>query len=203
MKINIREKFLDPVLDRIGHLEKKYLNYFLGGALVFVFLLDYLILMRPQLGALMKVSPKIKLLSEQIQQTKEDFKKLNFYRKEVEVLEGQLITLREGLKAKAEIPLILERVSRIANNNHVRIDQLIPNMTIQDKLLENNKYLYFSLPIFVEGKAGYHDFARFINQLEQDDIFFDVKLFTVTAGQSTKKHNIRLTLNTIIEEFKL
>src|SRR3989344_131290 len=160
------------VSELIGKIDEKNRHYFLIGALLFIFLLDYFILMRPQMVILTKISPELKLLSQDIEKAREDIGKLGFYQAEVRRLESQLAQTSKTIKSKEEVSIILEQISRMANRNNIRIDQIMPSMEEQKVLLEDNKRTYYALPILVQAKSGYHDFGRFLNQMERNDLFF-------------------------------
>jgi len=67
--------------------------------------------------------------------------------------------------------------------------------------LKNNDGKYFALPILIECRSGYHDFGRFLTEIEKNDVFLMIEKFTITANtQDMLKHSIKLTVNAIILE---
>ena len=127
------------ISELISKIDEKNRHYFLIGALLFIFLLDYFILMRPQLVTLTKINPEIKLLSQDIEKAREDIGKLDFYQTEVKRLESQLAQTSQKIKSKEEVSIILEQISRLANQNNIRIDQIMPFIEEQKVLFENKK----------------------------------------------------------------
>jgi len=93
------------ISELISKIDEKNRHYFLLGALLFIFLLDYFILMRPQLVTLTKINPEIKLLSQDIEKAQEDIGKLGFYQTEVKRLESQLAQTSQKIKSKKKCPL--------------------------------------------------------------------------------------------------
>lgn len=186
----------------ISKIDEKNQRYFLIGALLFIFLLDYFILMRPQLVTLTKINPEIKLLSRDIEKAQEDIGKLAFYQAEVKGLESQLAQTSQKVKSKEEVSLILEQISRLANQNNIRIDQIMPFMEEQKVLLEDTKRTYYALPIFVQAKSGYHDLGRFLNQLEKNDLFLYVTSFSIITGEDARTHALKMDLQAIVFEEK-
>ncbi len=190
------------ISELIGKIGEKNRHYFLIAALLFVFLLDYFILMRPQLLALTKISPEIKLLSQDIQKAQEDIQKLGFYQAEVKKLEGQLAQTSQKVRSKEEVSLILEQISRMANQNNIRIDQVMPSVGEQKVLLEDKNRVYYALPILIQAKSSYHDFGRFLNLLEKSDLFLYVTSFSVIGGEDTRAHALKMDLQVIVFEEK-
>ena len=167
---------------------------------MFVFLFDYFILMRPQLATLAKISPENKVLSQDIQKADEDIQKLETYKGEVARLKAGIEEMNLKIKSKDEVPVILEHISLLADQNKVDVDQIMPASHDQQVLLEDNKRMYISLPVLVEARSGYHDFGRFLNDIEQDNILLGVRSFSVTATNDTQYHAVRLSLEAIVFE---
>src|SRR3972149_1490460 len=136
-------KKIENILSIIGKVDEKKRFYLFIGVLVFVFLLDYLILMRPQLSTLMKINPEINILSQDIKQTQDDLLKISFYKSEVDRLRKNIKEVNQMIRSKDEVPLILERISRLANQNSIKIDQIMPNTQGQEILLDNKEQKYF------------------------------------------------------------
>ena len=195
-KFKIPEKYLRL----ITNLDEKQRYCVLGGVLLFVFLLDYFILMGPQLSALSKINPKIEILTKDIKETKDNLQKIEFYRGEVKRLKGKVKDTDLMVKPKHEVPLVLERISRIANQNGIKIDQIMPETQHQEILLEEKERTYYTLPIFIEARASYHDFGRFLNKIEKDEILLKVSSFTLKKGSRPRLHEVTVTLESIIHE---
>jgi len=105
---------LEPYLEKLKNLDVKKRLYVFIGLLVFIFLIDYLIFMRPQLNALSKINPEIKLLNDDLKQAKDDISKMNIYRASVNALRKHVEVANAKVTPKVEVPLILENISIIA-----------------------------------------------------------------------------------------
>jgi len=190
----------EKVRAKLSTIDEKQRLYIFIGVLLFFFLLDYFIMMRPQLNTLQKISPEIDILSQDIVKAKEDVKNTDKYRAEVDQLKRKVADINQRVRMRAEVPLILERISVLANSNNVTIDQITPSVIDQRVVLENDQFRYFALPINIEAKCGYHNFGKFINQLQNNDMFLNVGTFTMTSKFGQRKHKIRLTIEAIIYE---
>ncbi|MGE0269003.1 MAG: type 4a pilus biogenesis protein PilO [Candidatus Omnitrophota bacterium] len=196
MKNDLKEKFNE----KFEKLDDKTLYYIFGGVLLLVFLLDYFVLMRPQLATLTKINPELKILAVDIDKAKGEIMKLDQYQKEVARLEGVIKKENEKVEPREEVPLILEHVSRLANDNGVKINQIMPNVIDSEIVLENNDRVYYALPIEIEARAGYHNLGRFIDVIERGEIFLKVTKLTIASSTNTKEHSIKLTLGAIVYE---
>lgn len=189
---------ISSVFDKIDGKNRYYIFI---GILLAVFLLDYLLLMNPQLAALRKISPEIKIVSDQIKKVKEDVQKLDAYRADLEETAKKLDAAGLKVKSRHEVPVILERIASIAAETGVKIDQIMPDTLDQELLTENARRKYFDLPIYLEARSGYHNFGRFLNKIDQDDISLRVGAFTIAATDDRRHHTVKLTLKaTVFEE---
>jgi len=195
-------KYFDKIISAVEKMDEKQRYYIFGGILVFILVLDYYILMRPQLGALTEINPKIQILKEDIKKAENDIQRLDQYSVEVEKLKEEVDVINLRVEARDDVPLILERISLMANQNNVRLEQIMPNTLDQEKILENNERSYYSLPILVEARAGYHNFGKFLNQIERSERFLNIDDFMISASNDTKNHAIKLRLGTVIYEVK-
>ena len=192
--------FKEKIQDKLSTLSDKQIYWLFAGILLTVFLLDFLLLMQPQLKTLSKINPKIKLVKEDIKKAEGNIAKTEYYRGEVKKLESDLNSVNINVLHRQDIPLILEKISRISNKNKVRIDQVMPDTISQELLLENDEKRYYILPIEVEGKSAYHDFGRFIEAIEKEDIYLSVHSFNLSAKAGSKQHTLALTLHAVVYE---
>ena len=184
-------------------IDKKNRYYILIGILVLIFLINYFIFMRPQLTDLPKIGPERKILTEDLKNAKEDIQKKDQYKTQVQQLKEGINRANQWVMAREDAPLILEKLSSIANKNGIKIDQMTPKSEDQKKLLEKGDLKYFSFPIQMEAKGSYHNFGRFLNTLEHEEVFLLVKGFTMSANkEDPRNHNISLTLDSIVFEKK-
>ncbi|MBI5416092.1 MAG: type 4a pilus biogenesis protein PilO [Candidatus Omnitrophica bacterium] len=194
MKLNIQEL--------IAKVDEKNRYYILIGALVLIFLLDYFVVMQPQLVALTKIRPEIKILLQNIQTARDDTQKTGFYQGEIKRLQGVLGKTSRKVLSKDEVSAILERISRLAGETGMKMDQIPPFNEDQEILLEDRKRTYYALPILLEARSGYHNFGKFLNRLEQDDLFLSVTTFSVSAGDDIHDQVLKMNLQAIIFEDK-
>jgi Tfp pilus assembly protein PilO len=194
--MDIREK-ISSLLEKIDGNNRYYV---LVGFMALVFLLDYFVLMNPQLAALKKINPEIKAVSDSIKSSKGDMKQLNAYQSDLEELTRKFEEANLKVKSRDEVPIILEHIANIANEFGVKIDQIMPDSVDQDLLTENSQRKYYDLPIYMEARSGYHNLGRFLDNLSKGDISLRIGAITVVATNDTRYHLVKLTFRATIYE---
>ncbi len=186
----------------IKNADEKTLYYIFGGVLVFVLILDYLILMRPQINALTRASSQISVLQQEISTTENHLLRLNNYRDEIKKLKEDIERSQFRIRSREEVAVILERISRLANEYNIKIDQIKPETGSQKSLLKSSDREYFNLPFSFQGSCDFHQFGKFLAKLEQDEIFFKAASFNIIPTDDLKKQDIKVTINTIVYDEK-
>ena len=79
-------KLPDKISSWIESADDKQKIYIFWGIVFLVFVLDYFLVMGPQIRTLTKINPEIKLLAEQLEKTNNDFKRVGQYREEIQRL---------------------------------------------------------------------------------------------------------------------
>ncbi|MBF0484677.1 MAG: type 4a pilus biogenesis protein PilO [Candidatus Omnitrophica bacterium] len=195
-----KENPLEQYRAYLENMDEKTRYYIFGGVLVVVFLLCYFIFIHPQLASLSKIAPEIKILKEDIITVQEDEKQLEQYKKQVADLKKDTARLSLRIRPKEEVSLVIETISRIANKYNVKIDQVMPDLSGQEKLLDSQGKKYYRMPIFIDGRSSYHDFGRFLNALEAGDIYIELRKFSISPSEIQRLQKISLGLNAVVFE---
>ncbi len=191
----------NPLFNYIAQLNQKNRYYLLGGLLVVIFLVDYLLILKNQLANISNLSPKINILRQDIKEAEENIGKIKSYESQIYHLKEQLESFDIVIPVKEEMPLVLEGISRIASQNKIKIEQMMPLKGQQEQILANKEGKFFAVSILVEAIGGYHDIGRFLDQLEKDSIFKSILALNITPrSEDPLKNLIRLTIKTIILE---
>ncbi len=194
--MDIREK-ISSIFEKIDGNNRYYV---LGGFMALVFLLDYFVLMSPQLAALGKINPEIRAVSDSIRRAKVDLKKLDSYQSDLENLSEKFEEANLKVKSRDEVPIILEHIANVASETGVKIDQIMPDSFNQELLTENSQRRYYDLPIYIEARSSYHNLGRFLNKLNQNDISLRIGAFTIVATNDTRYHLVKLTFKATVYE---
>ena len=194
------QKQLSGFADKMNEKNPYYLLLLLLSAILlglYFFPIQY------QFASLQTLIPKVRDLGQDLQNSQNNIQRLAQYEKELAGLKAKYARINKKIKMKEELPMLLETISRIASKNNVRIEQVMPQTTVQEPVLDNADGKYFLVPIMIEARSGYHDFGRFLNQLEQEGIFSDLADLTMAADVADTNHHLtRLTLKSILLEKK-
>lgn len=196
----MNKKFFEQFILKFSQINPQQKNYILVGCVILIFILDVLVFMRPQFKAMTKINQKIRGLSRDMKTLKSDAQRIDELKGQLEQLKTEVAQVSGKIFSKESVPLILENLSRLANENGMKIDNIKP-LSDQERLVSEKKgRSYLALPIELQAKAGYHNLGKFLNRLERGEIFFKIKDFTVTPTPDFKTHNVQLTLETIVYE---
>ncbi len=197
-KLDIKDKIVESVVK----LNEKNPYYVIIGVLVCLLLIDYFGLMQFQLGALRELNPKIQQIKTDFKLLEDGQKRMDQYQKESQRLDEKMGNMDLLIRTRAEIPSILENISRIGNKNRMRIEQIVPDTALDEPVMKNGEGSYYLMPIVLEAKGGYHEFGRFLNQLEREGIVANVSRLSMIGDEESgqRQHQISITMNTIIFE---
>ena len=187
-----------------GGITKIYENnpfLLIGGVILVVLLVDYFLVMQFQLRILGTLNPKISERSQELKTTQNNVERMPQYKKEAGRIKSELARASRRIKTKEEIPLVLKDISRIANIHSVRIEEVFQDTSLDNPILENSEGKYYILPVEIQARSSYHDFGRFLNQLENEGAIMNIPEFKIAASSGeTAKHSIRLVINTVVLE---
>jgi len=194
-------KKIGKISEFLPQINEKNQYYFLGGILLFIFLLDYFVLMQWQLKTLRTLNPKITILANDIKTAKDNIQRIEQYEVDSARLKEQAENLKSGIVLREELPVVLESVSRLAKASGVQIDQVQPVRESQDPVLSNKEGKYYVFSFLVNARGGYHNLGRFIDAIETGQVFLNVTKFEFLGGaDNTSAHTAQITIDAIIFE---
>ena len=160
-----------------------------GGAVFLILLLDILILMRPQLVLLGRTTRKANTISRELKTARRDIKAIESFRKRLEVLMGKDSIAGAAFLKEEEMPVALDKISRLAKQNNVKIIQMKPVKEDERKVANIQSTAVYELPIQIEASCGYHQLGKYINALEQENIFMNVAALEIVSNPSDSFHH--------------
>jgi len=171
----------------------------IGVIVFFILLLDYVILLHPQLSILGQMSSQIKRLSRDVNTTRQDIASIEQYKSQLSALKERIATVGERITSEEEIPLVLENISKIAKQTNLKITQIKPSTKSEKMVATSPAGKIYELPVFVEGRCTYHQLGRFINLLEGSKTFMDIaELTLVPSSEDSLRLDAKLTIKTYI-----
>lgn len=190
---------LSKIFEAFNNLNEQARYSILGGVVVLVLLLDVFLLVLPQCGSISDINDQIKTLSTDTAQVVTDKQRIDQLKKSLEQTRLTLEAMNLKIRPLQEVPAILETISRIANEYDVKIDKLVPQKQEQESLTKSEDGHYYALPIVIQARCGYHMFGRFLNKLENEDLYFSLKDLLVQDDEKNPRiHLFSLTINIIL-----
>ena len=194
-------KIQEKISDIFSKITEKNRYLVVGTILLCIFLADYFFVLKKQLELLNMINPDLAVLQQDIKEVKETIPQVHIYQNEISRMKDQFRKKGYRIPAKEEVSFILEGISRIANQNKIKIDQMMPIKGVEELLLKNKEGKYYSFNVFLQVQGSYHDIGRFFNSIETDPIFKSISAFTMTANpQDTTHHSVKMTIKAIIVE---
>jgi Tfp pilus assembly protein PilO len=171
-----------------------------GGVVFVIILLDVFLLVLPQLGSIADINDQIKKLSEDTQQVLVDRQRSNLFKKNLQEARNKLSALNIKVRPIQEVPAVLSTISSVAKEYGVKIDQLIPEYNQLEDLNATQDGKYYALPVLIKARCGYHQFGRFLNKVENGDLFLIMKDFIIQSDEKTPNiHLFSLTIKIILK----
>lgn len=196
-KIQIKEE----ALKIIAKINEKNPYYLIIGVLVFFLLMDYFLFMRFQLGVLRTLGPKRSEIADGFRQFETNRARVDKYRKDVVLLDKKLVALEGRIRTIEQIPAILEELSRAANRNKIFVEQILPDTNLGDPVLKNTDGQYYLMSVVIEAKSGYHNFGRFLNELEETGALMKISQVNISSNVANpRQHQIKLEVRAVIFE---
>jgi len=173
------------ILEIFNSLNEQLRYSILGGAVLLVLLVDVLFLVLPQCASIVEINNQIKKISGDTAQILNDKQRIDQFKKNLEQTRSQLEAMTVKVRSMQEVPATLDTISRTANAYDVKIDQLTPQKQGQESLMESGDNHYYALPIVIQARCGYHMFGRFLNKLENEDLYFSLKDLIVQSDEKS------------------
>jgi Tfp pilus assembly protein PilO len=189
------------ITDFVEKIDDKQRYYIFAGLLLAVFLMDYLLLMRPQLAALAKITPETKILADDLSRTRANIKKIDRYRQQVDELQEKIEQTNLNIITRLQLPLVTRSLYTLAEKHNIDMDQVIQNPGEESEVLKVKDRVYYAWPFRMRVRSGYHDLGRFLHDLEYNtDYLLDVQTLSIVTGADPKTHQVELVLNVLYYE---
>jgi len=171
---------------------------------VAIFYIDFNFIFKFQISALDKGNAEIVKLKGELENFKIDLKKMQELKsKEAPLLAKPEIKARKFIN-ESQFSTLLDDISKIANKNEVRIIQIKPSREAQDtNNASRNKESAKFTPYFInlDLTCGYHNLGKFINGVENLQIFVMVQNIRIeTQENNYLNQKVSLTLLTYVKK---
>ena len=197
VQINIGEE-VSKLISKINE-KNPYLIVGIGAGIILIGF--YFIFFQAKFKEITILSAEMGNLRQTLEQTQSNLQRVNQYNKERANLNQKIENFSKKIKSKDEIPGALEKLSRLAAQNGVKIEQMMPDEAHSEVVLKNEEGHFISIPVVIGARSSYHDYGRFVDKLEDAGIFLGISDFGImTNSADSNKHLVKMVLRLIIFE---
>ncbi|MFH1593769.1 MAG: type 4a pilus biogenesis protein PilO [Candidatus Omnitrophota bacterium] len=170
--------------------QKVVLIYAAGTVLLLI--LYFSLVFKPALAKLTETMPRVRKLRADIKAVRESLR-----------LKGKLINKVDGLKKglegyenmlsrERELPMLLEKISDLARDSHVKILAISPFFTqVGSGKGGASQAVYQEVPITIRAEGGYHEVGVFISKLENSERYLQISDLKIQSNDGKPRgHNI-------------
>ncbi|MCR4336281.1 MAG: type 4a pilus biogenesis protein PilO [Candidatus Omnitrophica bacterium] len=194
----IKSQWSDQLKTIFAKINEANPFYLVGGVVFIILAFDFLAVMQFQIRELASIGAQNKELISNVMKTKADIENIPQYQKEIESFKVQLEGTQQKIRSREALSVVLEEVSRAASQDQVGIGKIVPDPSEEKSILKTSDGEYFSIPIAIEAKSGYHQFGHFLNRIERESPFLKIVEFEISATpEVSQKHDMDLTLHAI------
>ena len=147
------------------------------GIIIVIPALLYTFLISPQSAEIEQLEIQIAELSEKVYKLKDANQRLKQLEEEIQELDIEYKKLCEKLPESKDIYALLQNVYQLAVGNKIDILEFRRGSAIT----QDEKQLYYKIPIKMNIKGGYHALAQFFEQVGNLDRIVNMETLTITA----------------------
>ncbi|MCX5695130.1 MAG: type 4a pilus biogenesis protein PilO [Candidatus Omnitrophica bacterium] len=196
--INLADKIKSiKFLNQLELDNKKIMLILLVSAVVLY--IDFSFILKFQLQGLKKSGAEITRLKKDLGNFKKDSKNMQDLKSRQDVSIGKQDIKVKKIISENQFGALLQDISKLANNNDVRILQLKPSREAQGTV----KSLGSLTPFFImmDLSCGYHNLGKFINELENLRAFVGINSLKIDPFEDNYvKQRVSLTLYTYVKK---
>ncbi len=169
-----------------------------------IVVLSFVFILQPLIAKILDFNKQEKTISEQLAKVESMSADKERLSSELELITDKIDYFEKKLPQQTDIPEILEELIKIGEKSDVIFVMIEPQNTKQISVGTAQDKTYLEIPIEIKLKAGYHQFALFINGVENFQRFMKVDNIKITSkGDSTEKlHEASLTVSAYAIERK-
>lgn len=192
---------MKQILDKIKALDPKYAPMIVGAILALFLVLDFFLLMQPQLAWMTKTAEKAAKLQGEIGALKSNKQRITQFQNQLKQASDDLRVFEQLVYTKDKVPGVLRQVSSFAKEYGIKIDEMVPQPISEKSIVKNDDGQYFGQDIFLRGQAGYHEFGAFLNRLEKENIVWIIENFVIKGnGDTIYQHGFNMKIKLLVLE---
>jgi len=154
--------------------------------------------LKPEIGALQKVLPKVRALNKNIKEVDKLIGNIDSFKTKIADLKEKVDQYEARLPTKKEISSILNHLSALASQEHIKITGIKELETIKGEMQEGEQ-AYSGVPIEIDMKSGYHRLGKFINEIENSDRLMKIDDLEIkSTSENLTEHNVKLIVSSFV-----
>jgi len=177
---------MDEIIDKVLKAPPLQRWGGLAALLVVLTILNFFLLVRPELGTLENQAAQQRVLDSQLQEKSEIAQNLNERRREMDVLQQKLDEALAELPESADLDELLAQLNEIGRKSGLEISAVEPAP-------EESAQIYVKIPIKMALTGNYHEVAMFLQSLA--NLRRIVNVNNIQLGSPTLKSE-KVVLNT-------
>jgi type IV pilus assembly protein PilO len=177
---------MDEIIDKVLKAPPLQRWGGLAALLVVLTILNFFLLVRPELGTLENQAAQQRVLDSQLQEKSEIAQNLNERRREMDVLQQKLDEALAELPEAADLDELLAQLNEIGRKSGLEISAVEPAP-------EESAQIYVKIPIKMALTGNYHEVAMFLQSLA--NLRRIVNVNNIQLGSPTLKSE-KVVLNT-------
>jgi len=163
---------------------------------IIVLMFFFLFIIKPLLAKFMRLSEEERVLFARMKKARTLSTDKEKLLREVNEIEARINYYENRLPSDTDIPNVLEELIKLSKKNDITFISIEPQEIQKILIDEQEGTSFLEIPISLSLKAGYHEFAKFINDAESSNRFMAVNNIKVTNDVNyIEKHNIKLTIS--------
>jgi len=187
--------FLSGIIEKLNAFlesrDSRQRNMIVGSLFVLLLLADFALLIRPMIRVFTETVPQLTAEKAQLHGLQDDWKNKAALMKQWQDATDKLAGTEKQFLPRSEVPSLLEKLSKLAQDSQVKILTLKP---LETKEAGSGLTL---IPIRMSAVAGTHDLGHFLALLEGGPVYFRVSNLRITTnGSSEYRHTIELSIET-------
>lgn len=175
----------------------------LAAAGLIILCLDVRFLLKLQFQKIKDASPKVVKLKADIDNLSRELVNLQDLQRRQSQLKQEGALKAKKIISEEEMPLLLQRISDLANKNKVSITQIKPSQEVKakEKKASTGAVKFSPVLITLDLSGGYHNLGNFLSDLENMEEFVAAEEMKITRALSDYvTENVNLVLKAYVKK---
>jgi len=197
---NLKKNKIFQLVDSLDLDNKKLL--LIAIVAIVVFYIDFSFILKVQMNSINKLNSKIKTVKQDLTNFERDYKSLQDFNKRQGMSSSAKEVRPKRLIFEYQVASLLQDIAKSANANNIRIVQMKNSKEPQVKSDKSGAIGKFpALFITLDLICDYHSLGKFINDLENGDVFVAVQDLRINyQEQDPNKQKVVLILKSYVKK---